>query len=193
MIHSPRSGVSQRDPNYYEYLNVPERHESIRKAVLDFWEHKIRHTWLGGKNCTSCSLFHWSCWPNHHPSSYLSQDAFDIVLTRALQRANLIDFNPSAPRTDPLLFTYAELRDIYASSVMQTQAQASSPTSSLHETVLPVLRVIHSRSHPRAARNAPQNSHNMVPREALEMSAGRNILDFQGAWTEELKKAMADD
>jgi len=33
----------------------------------------------------------------------------------------------------------------------------------------------------------------MVPREALEMSAGQNILDFQGAWAEELARAMTDD
>ena len=124
-----------------------------------------------------------------NPSANLFPDTFDIVLTRDLQRANLIDFNPFAPRTDPLLFTYPDLRDIYASAI---HPHASSPGATSHDT-LPVFRVIQSRLHPRAARNAPQNSHNMVPREALEMSAGRNILDFQGTWTEELEKAMADD
>ncbi|KAF9506262.1 hypothetical protein BS47DRAFT_1374151 [Hydnum rufescens UP504] len=141
--------ITQRDPNYYEFLNEPKTHESIPKAVLDFWEHKIRNTWLGGQ-------------------SY----AFDILLTRDLQRANLIDFNPYAPRTDPLLFT---------------------STPPIPRCAPPEFRVITSRTHPRATRNAPQHSHNMVPREALELSAGQNILDFQGAWAEELARAMADD
>jgi D123 len=47
----PDSGITQRDPSYYEFLNEPKTQESIRKAVLDFWKHKIRNTWLGGQSC----------------------------------------------------------------------------------------------------------------------------------------------
>lgn len=47
--------------------------------------------------------------------------------------------------------------------------------------------------HPAATRSAPKHAHNMMPREALELSAGRNILDFQEAWAEELDRALQSD
>ena len=108
-----------------------------------------------------------------------AQDVFDILLTRDLARAHVIDFNPYAPPTDALLFTYEELRDLYASCILP---QAKTPE----------FRVISSRTHPAASRAAPQHVHNMMPREALELSAGRCILDFQQTWAEQLSEALRD-
>jgi hypothetical protein len=36
-------------------------------------------------------------------------DVFDVILTRDLSGAHLVDLNPFAPRTNPCLFDYAEL------------------------------------------------------------------------------------
>ena len=105
----------------------------------------------------------------------------DLLLTRDLARAHVIDFNPYAPRTDALLFTYEELRDLYISCI--------SPDSA---SKIPEFRVISSRAHPAASRTAPQHIHNMIPREALELSAGRTILDFQQTWAEQLSEALRD-
>ncbi|KAG8944066.1 hypothetical protein FRC04_002206 [Tulasnella sp. 424] len=104
-------------------------------------------------------------------------DVFDILLTRSLESAHLIDFNPYAPRTDALLFTYEELHVL-----------GSSPLASL-----PELRVIPSSSHPMASRNAPAHQHNMVPREALELSHGRDIQEFHAEWMEQVQAATKQD
>jgi hypothetical protein len=101
-------------------------------------------------------------------------DTFDVLLTRDLSRAHIIDFNPYSPCTDPLLFTYEELQSLLTSS---------------H---LPVLRVIDSRAHPAATRNAPVHQHNMVPLEALSLSAGRGMEDFAEVFKDEISKSMSD-
>ena len=49
-----------------------------------------------------------------------------------------------------------------------------------------------SPAHPAAARNAPAHQHNMVPIEALAMSAGRDVAQFADAWQEEIRKSMAE-
>jgi hypothetical protein len=105
----------------------------------------------------------------------LPPDIFDFLLTRDLSKGHIVDFNPYAPKTDPLLFTYEELRDLIRS-----------------ETHLPVLRVIDSPSHPAAAANAPAHQHNMIPFEAVSMSNGLNIEEFADLWKDSLKESMKD-
>lgn len=53
--------------------------------------------------------------------------------------------------------------------------------------------MIDSKSHPAATRNAPINQHNMVPFEALSLSSGRGVEDFQKVWEQEVKKGMQGD
>jgi D123 len=115
----------------------------------------------------------------HFSSEYLtksfSPDIFDFLLTRDLSKGHILDFNPFAPKTDPLLFTYEELRDLIPPA-----------------TRLPVLRVIDSPSHPAAAANAPAHQHNMIPFEAVSMSNGLNIEEFADIWKDSLKESMTD-
>jgi hypothetical protein len=106
------------------------------------------------------------------------QDTFDILLTRDLTRAHILDFNPYAPRTDPLLFTYEALLALLTGT---------------NRSVLPELRVIDSRSHPAATSKAPAHQHNMVPLEALSLSNGRDIDAFATLFREEIKKSMESD
>jgi hypothetical protein len=106
-------------------------------------------------------------------------DTFDVLLTRDLSRFHIVDFNPYAPRTDALLFTYAELAALFS-------VAPSSP--------IPVLRVVDSQGHPTAARNAPEHRHNMVPLEALTLSQGRNVEEFAAAWMDQVQRgAVVDD
>lgn len=60
---------------------------------------------------------------------------------RDLTRFHIVDFNPYyAPRTDALLFTYAELAALFSSTTTNA-ASAVSPTTT------PVPRVIDSQGH----------------------------------------------
>ena len=83
-----------------------------------------------------------------------------------------MDFNPYAPRTNALLFTYAGLAFL-------SSAAASSTTPPT-----PVLRVIDSQGYPYATRNAPEHQHNMAPLEALTSNPSiqfRKCALFRGA------------
>ncbi|TFK73559.1 D123-domain-containing protein [Pluteus cervinus] len=144
-------GITQRDTNFYEFLNELSSREKIILTTLKFWEDNIK-----GK----------SLWKD-------TQDyVFDFLLTRDLSRGHIIDFNPYAPRTDTLLFTFDELHSHFE------KAQGA-----------PVFKVIDSLSHPIVTRNAPAHQHNMVPFEALSLSNGRNIEDFANLWKESVQES----
>lgn len=114
--------------------------------------------------------------PIDKTASALHTDTLDVLLTRDLTRFHIIDFNPYAPRTDSLLFTYEELATLLAASA----------------TPAPSLRVIDSPAHPAATRNAPQYQHNMVPLEALTMSEGRNMEEFATALMEQVRRGAVE-
>jgi hypothetical protein len=104
-----------------------------------------------------------------------------VLLTRDLTRFHIIDFNPYAPRTDALLFTYDELATLF---VAATTPLSSSPA--------PTLRVIDSRAHPAATRNAPQHQHNMVPLEALALSEGRTVEELSTMWMDQIRRGAVE-
>ena len=106
-----------------------------------------------------------------------------MLLTRDLARFHIIDFNPYAPRTDALLFTYDELAALFAAA---TTSMTSSPAPA------PTLRVIDSRAHPAATRNAPQHQHNMVPLEALALSEGRTLEELSTIWMDQMRRGVVE-
>ena len=107
-------------------------------------------------------------------NSCFATDVVDLLLTRDLERAHIIDFNPYAPRTDALLFTYEEILELAQSD----------------REDLPILRAIDSQLHPSAARNAPQYSHNMVPLDMIQASTGQDQAGFAGTWEDAIRRAM---
>lgn len=99
-----------------------------------------------------------------------------MVLTRDLESGHIIDFNPYAARTDPLLFTYEELDQLHSESIP-----------------LPLLKTVDSSIHAAATRNAPSNVHNMVPFDFLNLGAGQTINDFARIWKDEIQRSMTDE
>lgn len=108
-------------------------------------------------------------------------DTFDVLLTRDLKKCHVVDFNPYAPNTDPLLFTYDELLDL-----LEDTLYGESPRT------LPAFKVIDSPAHPAAAGNAPIHQHNMVPFDALSLSNGKDVEKFAEAWRDEIETSMKD-
>ncbi|PPQ68335.1 hypothetical protein CVT24_004816 [Panaeolus cyanescens] len=142
-------GITQRDSNYYEFWNDPKTQEKVIASVKSFWENTIKPRW-------------------HSEPNYV----FDFLLTRDLSRGHIMDFNPYAEKTDPLLFSYPELQEL-----AQQQKQ-------------PELRVIDSATHPAAASNAPAHQHNMIPFEAVNLSSGRDIEEFADLWKDSIQESM---
>ncbi|PVG02756.1 D123-domain-containing protein [Serendipita vermifera] len=145
-------GSCQRDMVYYEFLNEKSTHTLIQSTVNNFWTEHIRQ--LQGVD-----------------KSYI----FDLLLTRDLQRAHVVDFNPFASKTDPLLFTYEELLSAFVNSAQKS--------------FVPEFRVIDSPSDPHANTNAPNYQHNMVPLDALALGNGRNTKDFADILAEAIQRA----
>jgi hypothetical protein len=186
-------GISQRDTNYYGFLNEPGTQREIVSSFVEYWTAHVKPKWpttttTAAAGPTSCTyglhrLHRRSRLPIRSTGWFwalLHSDTLDVLLTRDLTRFHIIDFNPYAPRTDPLLFTYEELASLFATAAAITT------------TPVPTLRVIDSPAHPAATRNAPQYQHNMVPLEALTLSEGRNMEEFADAWMEQVRRGAVD-
>ncbi|KIY44826.1 D123-domain-containing protein [Fistulina hepatica ATCC 64428] len=150
-------GISQRDSNYYPYMEASDVQYKITATVTKLW-----------RECIATE-------ERWRPKDYV----FDLLLTRDLARAHIIDFNPYAPRTDALLFTYEELGKIFHSKKLSGE----------HSQVEPVFKFVNTPS----TSAAPEHQHNMMPFEALSLSNGNDIEEFARLWQEELKKGVDND
>ncbi|KAH7340666.1 D123-domain-containing protein [Rhizoctonia solani] len=153
--------ISQRDPNFYEHLLPEETRNSIRSTVFTFWNQEVKSEFSDGR-----------------VTSYV----MDLLLTRDLSRAHIVDFNPYAPRTDPLLFEWSELAELHARAEqrgIESGIDALNLGGSIHSDFannqansrddLPLLRIVTSPN--QSAR--PMYSHNMIPSDALSDNAMR--------------------
>ncbi|KAL5635767.1 hypothetical protein ACGC1H_004543 [Rhizoctonia solani] len=151
--------ISQRDPNFFEHLLPQETQNLMRSTIFAFWNREVRSKFANGQ-----------------VSSYV----MDLLLTRDLSRAHIVDFNPYAPRTDPLLFEWAELAELHAraeqieiesgiNSLHLGENPHTDPTDNQAVSELPLLRIVTSPN--QSAR--PLYSHNMIPADALGDSAMR--------------------
>ncbi|KAJ1309985.1 hypothetical protein OPQ81_006743 [Rhizoctonia solani] len=150
--------ISQRDPNFFEHLLPQETQTAMRSTVLAFWNQEVRSKFANGQ-----------------VTSYV----MDLLLTRDLSRAHIVDFNPYAPRTDPLLFEWSELAELH-SQAEQISIQSGIHSLNLEESLhanstdnqtfsgdLPLLRIVTSPNQS----TRPMYSHNMIPADALSDNA----------------------
>ena len=113
-------------------------------------------------------------------------DTFDLILTRNLESAHILDFNPFLPRTDPLLFSYDDLHSYFLS---RSDSEPHSQNPGPSRPCRPILRVIDSRSHPSATRSSPANVHNMVPFDMLSLGEGRSVDEFERVFGQQVRAA----
>ncbi|KAG8763534.1 hypothetical protein FRC11_002047 [Ceratobasidium sp. 423] len=153
--------ISQRDPNFFEHLLPQETQNSIRSTVLAFWNQEVKSKFANGQ---------------------VTNYVVDLLLTRDLSGAHIVDFNPYAPRTDPLLFEWPELAELHAqteqigieSGIHSLNLEESVRTNSTNNRTasgvdIPLLRIVTTPN--QSAR--PTYSHNMIPADALSDNAMR--------------------
>ncbi|QRW00414.1 cell division cycle protein [Ceratobasidium sp. AG-Ba] len=147
--------ISQRDPNFFEHLVPLETQNRIRATVWSFWRREVKNKFANGRV------------PNY---------VLDLLLTRDLSRAHIVDFNPYAPRTDSLLFEWSELAELHEQALSSEERlglqslsleESAADEQLVSEATLPPLRIVTSPN--QATR--PAYSHNMVPAEALSDNA----------------------
>ncbi|KAL8281385.1 hypothetical protein RQP46_006069 [Phenoliferia psychrophenolica] len=135
--------LCQRDSNYYEFLQGPEAALEIRSKVSAFFEDEV---------------------VNVFP---LSSYTFDVYFTRSNSRLFLIDFNPYAPQTDALLFSWDALNAIGtdAESIDLENVRG-----------LPLLELVTSST--MASQSLPSYSHNRYPKDVVDLSSGASIAEL---------------
>lgn len=167
------AAICQRDPNFFEHLVPQETQDEMRSTALSFWEREIKSKFADGR-VTSCKSIMRGVYAT---TETFRLDVLDLLLTRDLSRAHVVDFNPYAPRTDPLLFEWSELAELHTRvresnmnlglQSLRLDDQPPAGESSSLGAVLPLLRIVTS---PNQA-NRPMYSHNMIPADALSDSA----------------------
>ncbi|GAA6023520.1 hypothetical protein JCM8202_002664 [Rhodotorula sphaerocarpa] len=163
-------GVSQRDTTLYDFLQPREAQIEIRDLVHDFWRTSIRD------------------------EAPLKNYVLDIYITRDRSRAFVIDFNPFSPRTDPLLFSYPDLYDLFlASSPAPGTAAGYEPRPQQQDDAErafePELRVVTPASDPASQSAVPRYAHNRYPKDVVDLSEGQSIAEFAKEWMTQVGEA----
>ncbi|POR36076.1 Cell division cycle protein [Tolypocladium paradoxum] len=179
--HRSLVGITQRDLNYYAFLEGLRPH--IWKKIRTFFRDKLRLTF---------------------PDASF---AFDVYIPEnssvddGLGKVRLMDINPWAPRTDTLLFSWQELLEtevqdpLYGSAAADAGADGAGEDSGAEETdedadveyrpdIAPELRLI-ERDDPAAFNfSTPQYSAHKLPKEVVDASmAGEGGLrEFAQQW-----------
>ncbi|CCE61381.1 hypothetical protein TPHA_0A03030 [Tetrapisispora phaffii CBS 4417] len=139
-------GVSQRDLNYYDYLETLS--DTFKDAIDEFVEDKIL------------------------PKFTLKSFVLDVYIPRPFDKVFLIDINPFARKTDPLMFSWSELETLHKLSSQKDDYE---------------LRLLTETNVGRFAHK--EHSENQVPIDIVEASLNPDaIKELADKWSELLKK-----
>ena len=157
-------GICQRDLNYFEFL-FPMK-EQLRDVILAYFEKTLKGTF-----------------PDEN-------FVFDIYLPEPYDRVRLMDINPWAPRTDPLLFSWLELLtmalpkpllgipdsvpDPLRLEGLELSSDEDTPDEVDVEEVewKPEIRLVRKDDPEAYSFGSPQYSAHKLPREVVQASAG---------------------
>lgn len=167
-------GLCQRDLNHFEFLFKMQ--DKLLDTISDFFDKRLKSTFPD---------------PNF---------TFDVYVPPPHDKAWLIDINPWAPRTDPLLFSWMELLtmpepvDPPSDTVRihtkgeTAQSASDSPDESddedVEELFVPEFRLVR-RDDPEAyGFSTPQYSAHKLPKEVVDASTSGNMKETLFQWKE---------
>lgn len=142
-------GICQRDLNHFEFLFKMQ--DKFRDRIQDFFEEKLKDTFPD---------------PDF---------AFDVYIPPPHERVWLIDVNPWALRTDPLLFSWLELLTMPGPSASSSRLPAKSKTLRL--------QLRNDEASPSAPEPQAQEAHE----ESSESEEEEDV------WTPEIRLIRSDD
>ncbi|KAF7926276.1 uncharacterized protein EAE98_006571 [Botrytis deweyae] len=165
-------GICQRDLNYFDFLFplIP----TLREVIQEYFDNTLKDTF-----------------PDRNFS-------FDIYLPDPFDKVRLVDINPWAPRTDPLLFSWLELLTLSVPSPLLGVADSASvpplPTQSSDEDEgsddveelgwMPEFRLIKKDDPEAYSFSSPQYSAHKMPQEVVEAGASGEggMREFADNW-----------
>ncbi|KAI5306180.1 hypothetical protein KEM56_001956 [Ascosphaera pollenicola] len=170
--------LCQRDLNYYDFL-FPLQDE-LRQRLQEVFD-------------------------KHLKDSFPDPDfVFDAYIPAPHDRVWLIDINPFAPRTDPVLFSWTEILNIEPTAgqqpeIPETGDEQSSPEESEsdaeEEIFIPEFRLV-KRNDPEAYNFTSQKySAHKMPKDVVDASRSGpgGMSEFLGTWKEMLEKNIKED
>ncbi|MCJ1268198.1 hypothetical protein MMC22_008084 [Lobaria immixta] len=169
--------ICQRDLNHYSFLDGLKA--KLLKLIQQFFETSLQKSF--------------------------SDDSFvfDVYIPPPHGRVWLIDINPWAPRTDPLLFSWLEILEMkegeQSGSVEDqelTDDDNETNDNGSEEFIFePEFRLV-GRDDPEAyGFNTPQFSAHKMPKDVVDASAdgGSGLSDFMGQWREILARQKSEE
>lgn len=164
--------ICQRDLNYYDFLAplVPK----LLPLVQNFFDTSLKDTF-----------------PDEN-------FVFDIYIPPPHARVWLIDINPWAPRTDPLLFSWLEILELterVQEDLEDIDTESEDNGSESDVAFTPEFRLV-GRDDPEALNfNSPQYSAHKLPKDVVDASldGGAGIRDFMTQWREILASQVETD
>ena len=159
--------ICQRDLIHYPFLSTLT--PTLRSSIIEFYHDNLL---------------------NSFPDSNF---VFDVYIPQPYKRVWLIDINPWASKTDPLLFSWRELltmghrnAEILVNNARVVERQAG--TEVLDEDAVPVpeFRLVRHNDPEAFNFSTPQYSAHKLPKDVVDASAdgGSGIRDLLGQWRE---------
>ncbi len=167
-------GICQRDLNHFDFL-FPMK-EQLREAILEYFDKTLKGTF---------------------PDDNF---VFDIYLPEPYDKVRLMDINPWAPRTDPLLFSWLELLTMPLTKpllgIPDSEQGPPLPEISSDEDTQdgdadveevqwkPEVRLVRKDDPEAYSFASPQYSAHKLPREVVQASAGgeSGMREFADQW-----------
>lgn len=152
--------ICQRDLNHFEFLFAMQ--DRLRQILQQFFDLRLRDTFPD---------------PNF---------TFDVYIPPPHDRVWVVDFNPWAQRTDPLLFSWLELL-----TLPEPPSSNSAAEDDVTEVWTPEFRLVR-RDDPEAyGFTTPQYSAHKLPKDVVDASRGGegNLREFALQWQEAQRMA----
>jgi hypothetical protein len=178
--------ISQRDLNHYDFLASLRDEFSIK--IQEFFDKNLKNSFPD---------------PNF---------TFDVYLPNPAHRVWLLDINPWAQRTDPLLFSWLEILQMEdepefdTSSLRLPLVQGENPVAGeisdttsdsddeVQEVFEPEFRLVGKDDPEAYSFSTPQYSAHKLPREVVDASKSEGGLrEFMGQWQDVLARRVQED
>jgi hypothetical protein len=158
-------GISQRDLNYYDFLF--EMRDALRDRIEDFFERELKDTFAD------------------------ENFVFDVYIPPPHQKVWLVDINPWAKRTDPLLFSWLELLTMPEPPM----SDADEAENADEEIFIPEFRLVKKDDPEAYSFASPQYSAHKLPLEVINAASGTagGLADFASKWQDMLAKQQQED
>lgn len=159
--------ICQRDLNHFEFL--ASMVDQLRSLIRNFFD-------------------------NHLKATFPDDDfVFDVYIPPPHKRVWLIDINPWAPRTDPLLFSWLELLQMVIPNLPENNGEVLHDIGTI--PFVPELRLVR-RDDPEAyGFTTPQYSAHKLPKDVVDASrSGPGPLrEFADQWKEVLARQQQQE